>query len=71
MRRRSFEKINLKLVAMVILIIFFFIISIGYSLLRQRMNIYGRSTIVVTEENNIKTNEKGEYKQEWIKKIEQ
>lgn len=64
MRRRSFEKINLKLVAMVILIIFFFIISIGYSLLRQRMNIYGRSTIVVTEENNIKTNEKGEYKQE-------
>ena len=64
MRRRSFEKINLKLVAMVILLIFFFIISIGYSLLRQRMNIYGRSTIVVTEENNIKTNEKGEYKQE-------
>lgn len=71
MRRKSFEKINLKLVAMIVLLIFFFIISIGYSVLRQRLNIYGRSTIVVNEDNNLKTNEKGEYTQEWIKKIEQ
>ena len=64
MRRKSFEKINLKLVAMIVLLIFFFIISIGYSVLRQRLNIYGRSTIVVNEDNNLKTNEKGEYTQE-------
>lgn len=72
MRRRSFEKVNLKIVAMVALLIFFLMISVGYSMLRQKLNIYGRSTIVVNENNNnINTNEKGEYKQEWIKKIEQ
>ncbi len=54
MRRRRFEKINLKIVAMVVLLIFFFVISIGYSMLRQRLNIYGRSTIVVNDENDIK-----------------
>ncbi len=54
MRRRRFEKINLKIVAMIVLLIFFFVISIGYSMLRQRLNIYGRSTIVVNDENDIK-----------------
>lgn len=65
MRRRSFEKVNLKIVAMVALLIFFLMISVGYSMLRQKLNIYGRSTIVINENNNnINTNEKGEYKQE-------
>ena len=54
MRRRRFEKINLKIVAMIVLLIFFFVISIGYSMLRQRLNIYGGSTIVVNDENDIK-----------------
>lgn len=58
MRRRSFEKINLKLIAMIALLIFFLAISVGYSMLRQRLNVYGRSTIVVNEDNN--TNEKGD-----------
>lgn len=61
MRKRRFERINLKLVSMIILIILLFIISIGYSVLRQRLNIYGRSTIVVTEKDNLNTNEKGDY----------
>ena len=58
MRRRSFEKINLKLIAMIALLIFFLAISVGYSMLRQKLNVYGRSTIVVNEDNN--TNEKGD-----------
>ena len=52
MRRRSFEKVNLKIVAMVALLIFFLMISVGYSMLRQKLNIYGRSTIVINENNN-------------------
>ena len=62
MRRKGFEKVNLKIVAMIALLIFFLLISVGYSMLRQKLNIYGRSTIVVNENNN--TNEKGEYNQE-------
>lgn len=46
MRRRSFEKVNLKLVSIIAIIIFFFTISIGYSLLRQKLNIFGKATIV-------------------------
>ncbi len=60
MRRRSFEKVNLKIIAMVALLIFFLLISIGYSIMRQKLNIYGRSTIVVDEKNYTNTNEKGE-----------
>ena len=58
MRRKSFEKINLKLVAMIALLLFFLTISVGYSVLRQRLNVYGRATIVVNENNN--TNEEGD-----------
>ena len=45
MRRRSFEKINLKLVSIIAIIIFFLTISIGYSVLRQKLNIFGKATI--------------------------
>ena len=45
MRRKRFEKINLKIVALVILVIFFITISVGYSYLQQKLNIYGKSTI--------------------------
>lgn len=45
MRRRSFEKVNLKVVSIIALILFFFTISIGYSVLRQNLNIFGKATI--------------------------
>ena len=49
MRRYKFEKINLKIVAFVILFIFFLAISVGYSYLQQQLNIYGKSTIVTDD----------------------
>ena len=55
MRRLKFEKINLKIIAIVAILLYFFTISIGYSVLRQRMNIYGKATIGDSRENTQKT----------------
>lgn len=55
MRRLKFEKINLKIIAIVAILLYFFTISIGYSVLRQRMNIYGKATIGDSSENTQKT----------------
>ena len=52
MRRRKFEKLNLKVVATVILILFFITISIGYSYLKQQLNIYGKSTKIAQKVEN-------------------
>ena len=51
MRRLRFEKINLKLIAIVAIVLYFLTISVGYSMLRQKMNIYGRATIGDSNEN--------------------
>lgn len=56
MRRRGFEKLNLKIISTVVLILFFFTISIGYSYLKQQLNIYGKSTKIAQK---IEKNENG------------
>ena len=62
MRRRRFERINLKIVATVILILFFITISIGYSYLKQQLNIYGKSTKIAQKSES---NEKGNSTYTW------
>ena len=55
MRRRRFETLNLKVIASIILVLFFITISVGYSYLKQRLDIYGKSTkITKTDQVEIK-----------------
>lgn len=54
MRRRRFEKLNLKLIASVILVLFFITISVGYSYLKQQLDIYGKST-KITQADELET----------------
>ena len=46
MRRQEVKNVSLKTVALIIITIFFLTISIGYSYLKQSLNILGQSTTV-------------------------
>ncbi len=52
MRRGKLDKVNFKIISIIILLVFFLMISVGYSYLRQQLNIYGKSTKIVQDENN-------------------
>ncbi|MBR2241316.1 MAG: hypothetical protein IJ890_08080 [Clostridia bacterium] len=47
MRRKKVKTIKLKAISIVLVAIFFLTISVGYSYLQQKLNIYGKSTITV------------------------
>lgn len=46
MRRQEVKNVSLKTIALIIITIFFLTISIGYSYLKQSLNVLGQSTIV-------------------------
>ena len=57
MRRRKLKTMNLKAISIIAVAIFFLTISVGYSYLQQKLNIYGKSTIVPqNEEGYLKGN---------------
>lgn len=62
MRRQDVKKVSLKTIALIIITIFFLTISIGYSYLKQSLNILGKSTIVEQTPNKY---EKGNSTYTW------
>lgn len=49
MRKQMQKHTNLKIVVIIIMFVFFLTISVGYSYLQHRLNIYGKSTIATDE----------------------
>lgn len=49
MRRQKIKKMSLKTIILIVISIFFLTISIGYSYLKQSLNIYGKSTIIANQ----------------------
>lgn len=45
-KRYTISKFSIKTIVLIIITIFFLSISVGYSYLKQKLNIYGKSTIV-------------------------
>lgn len=46
MSRKKIKKISMKTVALILITILYLIISIGYSYLKQSLNIFGKSTMI-------------------------
>ncbi len=49
MSKLKLKKTNLTMISLIIIFILFLTISIGYSCLQQKLNIYGKSTIIADE----------------------
>lgn len=54
MRRQEVKKVSLKAIVLIVITIFFLTISIGYSYLKQSLNIIGQSTIVAQKPSEYK-----------------